>query len=942
MQQPEEPPATATIALTARRQEETFTTSHPDKAVLVTFYNATNGNNWTNKTNWLSDKPLEEWYGVSTYSNGSVVELSLDYNNLSGVIPSQLANLNHLLVLNLASNNLTGALPSSLGSYDNLIVLELQSNNLDGAIPSSLGDLDNLLIANLGSNKFSGSIPPQLGKISSLQQLYLNHNNLSGFVPSQLGELSQLVRLYLNDNNLSGMIPSQLLDLKSVSALFLAGNNFAGCIPGGLADLARSNDLPLLRMPTCGVAPAMTATTTSAENPTATATPVAATSHEATLENVAKPDQAALVALYNATNGNHWIRNDGWLSSKPLNQWYGVDTDSNGRVTNLNLRNNNLSGLIPAALENLSRLISLNLSNNDLRGSIPSQLGNLGNLQHLYLNDNDLTGTIPPFLGGLGLTHLFLANNNFSGCIPLGISNSVNSNDLLYLNIPACTTPTLTAISRSPENRSTPLGQSDSDKSGARPGQPGAPQQSTDSSNPDRPVVKVAWAFPSDEGASRISEFELHYTTHLDPIGRRFNVPHSNQGATTAAVSIRSLPTNTWYYIRVRAKNSSGYGPWSPTSSFILQGAPNPTPASPPTETPANTRPGLPTNIYAKAIAESNGRSSISIYWSEPDYPGHPRLHAYQVRYRKPGQGWADVDIGNSAVFTLGPEQATHRVRHEFQVRAINRVGESNWSSSVYATPLKAPEAPREPALIPGDGEIRVNWTAPNSPDGSIRRYEILYVTNGKDAIIVENVRATSYTITGVTNNKEYKVAVRAVNDVDAGKWSFYSEVTPTGDVLGLPLPPNYRNVRAPSPFRQSLREGTFIEILSSGRVRIEWNLWQIGDPPHQVSDKATRYVVEETRLKNFTQVFPNNQEAEYSGRSMRTVADRLVTTYTTPDGMPDRYIPERPRSRPEVPLLPSSTYGEEQTWIYVIDAFDRNGAHFARTSLAVGWNIND
>ena len=142
--------------------------------------------------------------------------------------------------------------------------------------------------------------------------------------------------------------------------------------------------------------------------------------------------------------------------------------------------------------------------------------------------------------------------------------------------------------------------------------------------------------------------------------------------------------------------------------------------------------------------------------------------------------------------------------------------------------------------------------------------------------------------------------------------------------------------------FDRVFERARLLRFFSSGRVRIDWNHWQIGYPPQQVSDKATRYIVEETRLENFTQVFPNNQEAEYSGRSMRTVADRLVTTYTTPDEMPDRYIPERPRSRPEAPLLPSSTYGEEQTWIYVIDAFDRNGAHFARTSLAVGWNIND
>ena len=37
-----------------------------DRDVLVALYNATDGPNWRFKTNWLSDAPLREWYGVST------------------------------------------------------------------------------------------------------------------------------------------------------------------------------------------------------------------------------------------------------------------------------------------------------------------------------------------------------------------------------------------------------------------------------------------------------------------------------------------------------------------------------------------------------------------------------------------------------------------------------------------------------------------------------------------------------------------------------------------------------------------------------------------------------------------------------------------------------------------------------------------------------------
>ena len=55
---------------------------------------------------------------------------------------------------------------------------------------------------------------------------------------------------------------------------------------------------------------------------TATAGDALGTS-EITVEN---PDRAALVALYEATDGPNWVSNEGWLTDAPLGEWYGVDT----------------------------------------------------------------------------------------------------------------------------------------------------------------------------------------------------------------------------------------------------------------------------------------------------------------------------------------------------------------------------------------------------------------------------------------------------------------------------------------------------------------------------------------------------------------------------------------------------------------------------------------
>ena len=48
-------------------------------------------------------------------------------------------------------------------------------------------------------------------------------------------------------------------------------------------------------------------------------------------------DRAALIALYEATDGANWDDSTGWLSDAPLDDWYGVTTDTDNRVSILYL-----------------------------------------------------------------------------------------------------------------------------------------------------------------------------------------------------------------------------------------------------------------------------------------------------------------------------------------------------------------------------------------------------------------------------------------------------------------------------------------------------------------------------------------------------------------------------------------------------------------------------
>ena len=138
-------------------------------------------------------------------------------------------------------------------------------------------------------------------------------------------------------------------------------------------------------------------------------------------------DRAALTALYEATDGPNWIESDKWLTEAPLGDWHGVATDESGRVQQLWLSDNGLTGKVPAALGSLASLVGLGLSNNDLTGEIPVELGNLANLQFLELGNNGLAGPMPAELGDLAaLVELGLSNNELTGGVPAQLGDLVN------------------------------------------------------------------------------------------------------------------------------------------------------------------------------------------------------------------------------------------------------------------------------------------------------------------------------------------------------------------------------------------------------------------------------------------------------------------------------------------------------------------------------------
>lgn len=278
-------------------------TRSPDRPTLIALYEATAGPNWTNNRDWLSDLPIDEWHGVEIGSNGRVVELKLENNQLVGEIPPELGSLSELITLSLWGNQLTGGIPHELGNLTNLNSLFLDSNQLTGEIPLELGNLNRLRELWLSDNRLTGCVPVGLGNVMHIDfdlpqcddrnalatlfnsadgenwlnnanwlsdasidewygvttndfgriiQLDLSNNQLNGPIPAELGSVSELTRLFLFGNNLNGEIPNELGNISNLKSVFLGGNQFEGCVPDELLN-APDNDLDALGLHVCSL-----------------------------------------------------------------------------------------------------------------------------------------------------------------------------------------------------------------------------------------------------------------------------------------------------------------------------------------------------------------------------------------------------------------------------------------------------------------------------------------------------------------------------------------------------------------------------------------------------------------------------------------------------------------------------------------------------------------
>ena len=365
----------------------------PERAALVALYEATGGPRWIRSDKWLTSAPLGEWYGVRTDSRGRVVALNLSVVNiglgLSGEIPADLAKLTSLTSLNLGNNDLTGEIPLELGALTALEYLDLCGNQLTGSIPTWLGTLSRLKSLCLGHNDLTGEIPPELGNLAALDWLALGYNQLENSIPPELGNLSKLRVLWLHGNRLEGSIPAELANLGGVESIGLSHNRLTGPIPPELGTASKLIKLSLDNNritgpipPELGRLPALRYLDLHGNDglcvPGTDDFGWFASLRRGSASWCNEADVAALEELHEAAGGLEWGTDTGWGEGPVLSQWHGVAADSLGRVVELDLSGNELSGKLTGSVGGLAWLRKLDLADNpDLAGPFPVSLARL-------------------------------------------------------------------------------------------------------------------------------------------------------------------------------------------------------------------------------------------------------------------------------------------------------------------------------------------------------------------------------------------------------------------------------------------------------------------------------------------------------------------------------------------------------------------------------------
>ena len=201
------------------------------------------------------------------------------------------------------------------------------------------------------------------------------------------------------------------------------------------------------------------------------------------------------------------------------------------------------------------------------------------------------------------------------------------------------------------------------------------------------------------------------------------------------------------------------------------------------------------TNTPAAPTIDSvtSGDVLLKVAWTAPT--GETGITAYDVRHIETSEDetddtkWTVVDNAwTSGVLEYTITGLDNGTQYDVQVRAVNSIGDGTWSGTEVGTP--ALPAPAISSVRGDDRAMLVSWGEPTGIATGVKAYDVRYIETSADESVDSNWTveedawedggSLTYTITGLTNDTEYDVQVRAVDEDDVnGAWSTTSSATP-------------------------------------------------------------------------------------------------------------------------------------------------------------------
>ena len=267
--------------------------------------------------------------------------------------------------------------------------------------------------------------------------------------------------------------------------------------------------------------------------------------------------------------------------------------------------------------------------------------------------------------------------------------------------------------------------------------------------------ITVNWTTPADNGNTILRyQYHVYYATNLMIHTTWTNIPGSD--VNTTEYTVTSLTNGVAYLVAIRAVNNFGHGANTLALSVI----------------PASI-PGAPTGLTAEP-----GDGQVHLQWTAPISDGGNTITGYEYQQKTgstPFGSGINISGSNANTTEHTVTGLTNGTNYTFRVRAKNPMGEGLPSNEASATPVTVPSVPQNFTLTPGNGQVRLDWTAPASDGGNaILRYEYRHRA-GTDSFTTwtnvpgSNINTTQYTVTGLTNGTLHTFEIRAATATTRG-----------------------------------------------------------------------------------------------------------------------------------------------------------------------------